>query len=124
MAAEKPVPLFAYRPTVPPEPPTELGLAGSKLWRDILKEWVISDAAPLAVLEQACEAYDRAESLRREIQVSGELIETAGGGTKANPLLAIELQARSLTARLLGRLDLLDTGPKRGPGRPPKVGGW
>ena len=74
-------------------------------------------------MEQACQAYAAAERPRRQIQVSGDEAMTANGGTKANPLIAIELQARSLVARLLGRLGVLDTEPKRGPGRPPKVGG-
>ncbi len=43
---------------------------------------------------------------------------------RANPLIMVELTARALVARLLGKLDLLDTKPKRGPGRPPKRSGW
>ncbi|WP_316196406.1 hypothetical protein [Bradyrhizobium sp. SZCCHNS3053] len=53
------------------------------------------------------------------------MIDTGNCGRKANPLLALEISARSLTARLLGRLGVLDGGEsKRGPGRPPKLGGW
>jgi hypothetical protein len=124
MAAEKPIPLVAYQSGPAPEPPAELGVYGSKLWRDVLAEWDISDAASLAVLEQAAQAYDTAERLRRQIQVSGDEIALPGGSMKANPLIMVEIAARSLVARLLGRLDVLDTGPKRGPGRPPKLGGW
>ena len=79
-------------------------VSSAPLWRDILAEWHIPDAALLAVLEQASQGYDRAESLRRQIQVAGELIETSGGAVKANPLIMAELQARSLVARLLGSL--------------------
>jgi hypothetical protein len=50
------------------------------------------------------------------------VVETGNGGTKANGLIALELQARGLTARLLGRLGVLDVEGKRGPGRPPQRG--
>lgn len=73
----------------------------------------------------AAAAYDTAERLRRQIAVDGDMIDTGNCGRKANPLLALEISARSLTARLLGRLGVLDGGEsKRGPGRPPKLGGW
>ena len=124
MAASKPVPLVVYRPATAPEPPPELGVTGCKLWRDILSEWDLASKSELAVLEQACQAYDTAERLRRQIAITGDEVETGNGGTKANPLIAIELQARGLVARLLARLDVLDIEPKRGPGRPPKPGGW
>jgi len=125
MSANKPSSVVVHLPSTAPEPPPELGVFGGKLWRDILAEWHIPDAPSLAVLEQASQAYDRAESLRRQILVAGELIETKGGGVKANPLIMAELQARAVVARLLGRLGVLDTDePKRGPGRPPKLGGW
>jgi hypothetical protein len=124
MAAQKPIPLATYQPATAPEPPAELGVTGSELWRGIVGEWDIADKAGLAVLAQACHAYDTAERLRRQIAVTGDEVETGNGGTKANPLIAIELQARSLTARLLDRLGVLDTEPKRPPGRPPKPGGW
>jgi hypothetical protein len=76
------------------------------------------------ILEQACAAYERAESLRRQFMVNGELIKAHTGGIKANPLLMCELQARSLVARSLGKLNLSDE-PKRCAGRPPnKSRGW
>jgi hypothetical protein len=89
--------------------------------RDILTEFDIADAPRLMILEQAAFTLDRAESLRRQIAVSGEEIETGNGSTKANPLIMAELQARSLVARLLDKLKLGNE-PKRGPGRPPNQG--
>ena len=113
-----------FRPGTAPEPPAELGVTGSELWRGILSEWDMQHRASLEVLAQACLTADRAESLRRQILVSGEVIELDGGSIKANPLIMVELTARALVARLLGKLDLLDIKPKRGPGRPPKRSGW
>jgi hypothetical protein len=63
---------------------------------------------------------DRAESLRLRVLADGELI-ASPQGSKANPLIALELQARALGMRLLGRLGILD-GEKRRPGRPAKLG--
>ena len=122
MTAQKPIPIAACRPGTTPDPPETLGVTGSKLWRDVLEEWTLDDAAGLAVLEQAAQAYDRAESLRRQIQITGEVVETGNGGMKANPLIMCEIAARSLVARLLGRLGVLDREDKRGPGRPPGKG--
>jgi hypothetical protein len=118
----KPIPI--YQPATVAEPPPELEANGAKLWRDILAEWVIEDSSSLMVLEQACHACARAESLRRQIEAEGALVRGAGGAIKANPLLMVELQARGLVARLLARLGVLDTEPKRPPGRPPKAGAW
>ncbi|OKO71887.1 P27 family phage terminase small subunit [Bradyrhizobium sp. AS23.2] len=125
MAAEKPIPLVTYRPETAPEPPPQLDVIGSELWHGIVGEWDIADRAGRALLEQACAAYSMAERLRRQIAVDGDLIETGNGvGMKLNPMIMAEISARSLVARLLGRLGVLDTEPKRGPGRPPKPGGW
>jgi hypothetical protein len=123
MAVKNPIPFEIYRAGTAPDPPPSLGEHGAKLWRDILGEYDINGAPDLTILEQACACCDRAERLRVLIADSGEEIATAGGSTKANPLIALELQARALAARLLGRLNLSDE-PKPGPGRPPKRGGW
>jgi P27 family predicted phage terminase small subunit len=123
MTAFKPIPFEIYRAGTAPDPPPSLGEHGRKLWRDILGGYDVSSVPDLTILAQACACYDRAEALRAQIERDGETIATAGGSTKANPLLVIELQARALLARLLGKLNLKDE-PKRGPGRPPKRGGW
>jgi hypothetical protein len=123
MTVHKPIPFEIYRAGTAPDPPPSLGEHGAKLWRDILGGYDISSAPDLTILEQACACYDRAERLRVLIADSGEEIATATGSTKANPLIALELQARALLARLLGKLHLSDE-PKRGPGRPPKRGAW
>ena len=124
MAAVKPVPLVVHPVGTVPEPPPHLDVTGSELWRSVLAEWVINDAGSLAVLEEACHARDTAERLRRQIAVDGDMIETGNGSSKLNPAIVAELQARSLTARLLDKLGVLNDGEKRKPGRPPKRGGF
>jgi terminase small subunit-like protein len=99
----------------PPEPPPQLDVIASELWRSILAEWDVPDRAGRALLEQACAAYGMAERLRRQIAADGEMIETDNGvGMKLNPMIVAEIAARSLTARMLSRLGVLDTEPKRG----------
>jgi|SRR5215472_14997995 len=108
-----------YRPPTPAEPPADLGASGADLWRAIPADWLIDDAASLVVLAQAAHAADRAETLRRQIAQ----FETAGALARTKTMITAELAARSLVARLLGRLGVLDSESKRGPGRPPKTGG-
>ena len=50
MAAEKPIPLATYRPGTPPEPPPQLDVIASELWRSILAEWDVPDRAGRALL--------------------------------------------------------------------------
>jgi hypothetical protein len=118
MSAEN---IYSLFPRDPPPPPAELGPYGAELWRSVALEWHVEASGPRTMLLQACQAADRAETLRQEIAIGGELIETPRGGIKANPLIALELQARALAARLLARLGVLDSKDKRGPGRPPKT---
>jgi hypothetical protein len=106
---QKPVQIVAFRPGNAPAPaPAELGVAGTQLWDAIVTEWDISDSGGLAVLQEACHSRDVSERLRRQIAATGDEVELSGGGTKPNGLIVLELQARSLTARLLGRLGVLD----------------
>ena len=121
MTSFQAAPIEIHRRGTEPEVPATLGEHGAKLWRDVLAEWDVDSVSDLAILEQACQAYDRAERMRLLIAEQGEMIETATGSLKPNGCIALELQARGLCARLLGRLHLSDE-PKRGPGRPPNIG--
>jgi phage terminase small subunit len=94
----KPVPIEIYRQGTAPEPPSSLGELGATLWRAILSQRRLTSRAELTILEHACQAHDRAESLRQQISTSGELIETPTGAIKANPLLMVELQACAVRA--------------------------
>lgn len=93
-----------------PTAPKPLSTAGKTLWRKILTDWNITDAAHLKVLEVGLLALDRAESLRKEIDRMGPAVVDRFDQTKANPLLPAERDSRSqfLTAiRSLG-LDPLE----------------
>jgi phage terminase small subunit len=116
MNAFEPAPFVIVRQGAAPEAPPSLDETGAMLWREVLASRRLTKRAELAILENACAAYQRVESLRLLISTHGELIETDLGGIKANPCIALELTARALCARLLDRLIPADY--KRGAGRP------
>lgn len=107
----------ALAPDAPP-PPATLGATGCQLWRSILWQYDIPDAAGLSILEQACAAADVAAECAGARAEHGPLIRTPNG-PKDHPLLRHELAARALIGRLLARLNL-DVEPLHAhSGRPP-----
>jgi P27 family predicted phage terminase small subunit len=105
-------------------PPRSLGNHGQALWNRVTNEYAVEDAAGRELLTLACQALDRAESLRQTIDNDGELLHTRTGHVKEHPALRHELASRAFVAKMLLRLGL-DVEPMRpGPGRPPSHGGW
>jgi hypothetical protein len=98
------------------DPPPNLGRAGSDFWRKVTKEFHFDDIGSLTLLALACQALDRAESLRQRIDQDGEMIPSPNG-MKAHPLLKEELNNRTFLARTLQRLGL-DREPVLPLGRP------
>jgi hypothetical protein len=76
----------------------------------------IDDEGGRELLALACEALDRAESLRQQIQRDGEVI-TTRMGIRDHPALKHELANRSFVGKTLVRLGL-EVEPVRGTGRP------
>jgi hypothetical protein len=88
-----------------------------------MREYAIRDAGGIELLLLACEATDRAASLRDQIDRDGELISTRSG-LRENPGLRPELANRAFISRTLQRLGL-DVEPVRpGVGRPGSGIGW
>ena len=88
-----------------------------------MREYAICDAGGIELLLLACEATDRAASLREAIDRDGELISTRSG-LKEHPGLKAELANRAFISRTLQRLGL-DVEPVRpGVGRPGGGIGW
>jgi hypothetical protein len=108
----------------PPAIPRGLQEAGQRLWTSIQTQYRIEDAGGLAVLQQCCEAADRAERCRRIIDVDGELLPAKDGGPgREHPLLKAEIAAKAFLVRALSRLHL-DMEPVRDHGgRPPGCSG-
>jgi|SRR6516165_3377773 hypothetical protein len=87
------------------KPPRKLDIPGSTLWDGVQREYLISDAAGVELLMQACEAADRVARLAERIDKDGEVIETENG-PKAHPALREQLSHRSFIVRTLRALGL------------------
>jgi hypothetical protein len=112
MALFTPAAIEIRRRAAEPQVPATIGEHGRKLWQSILAEWDLDSVSDLAILEQAAQAYDRAERMRLLIAEQGEMISAGNGSSKPNGCIALELQARALCAWLVGKLHLTDE-PKR-----------
>lgn len=103
-----------------PEPPAHLSADSKALWSRLVRDYAMhDDAAGLAILGSACEAKDRAEQARKELDEEGLTVAGDRGGVKAHPAAAIERDNRAafLAAMKALRLDVEPARP--GPGRPP-----
>jgi hypothetical protein len=106
-----------------PLPPRHLDAPGRAVFDSIMRDYAVTDVVGIEILTIACEALDRAESLRATIMRDGEMLKTRNG-TKPHSLLRSELANRMFYIRTLARLDL-DTEPARpNPGRPGRGIGW
>lgn len=72
---------------------------------------------------QACQALDRAESLREEIDRDGEVIRSRGV-IKDHPGLKHELSSRAFVVRTLAKLGLNFEPVRQAAGRPGQSIGW
>jgi hypothetical protein len=97
-------------------PPRKLGKHGRQLWDAVTGEVVVEDAAGIEMLTLTCQALDRAENCREQIDRDGELLRTKAG-IKENPLLKTELANRAFVVRTMSRLGL-ELDPVKAIGRP------
>ena len=99
--------------------PMHLSKEAKLIWKRILTDYLIDDAAGQKILEAALESYDRAKLARRTIDKDGMTFKDKFGQIKPHPLLPIERDSRA--AFLAGMKALnLDLEPLRDhPGRPP-----
>jgi phage terminase small subunit len=86
--------------------------------KTLCDEYSIDDVAGLKILQVTCEAYDRAQKARDEIDKNGMTVLDKFGQVKPSPLLATERDSRAgfLAGLKALRLDL-DPLENR-PGRP------
>jgi len=97
------------------EPPASLGEPGAKLWRSVMKQYLIRDAGGLAILEGACISRDRWVGYAATIKRSGIMV-----SGREHPLIKHEREERAMEARLLNKLGL-NLQPIRSEGRPGKT---
>ena len=87
------------------KPSRKLGGPGTALWRSVMAEYAIGDSGGLELLTQACQALDRAEACREQIDSDGEVIRSKTG-LKDHPAMKHELANRAFVVRTLHRLGL------------------
>jgi P27 family predicted phage terminase small subunit len=78
-----------------PKPPAHLGDAGRKLWREVLADYDIADAAGRELLAVACAASDRLRAAQKAIAEHGELVIDRYGAPKLNPACSLEKESRA-----------------------------
>ena len=99
------------------QPPRTLGDSGLSLWNRIMSEYRIEDCGGLEILAQACQALDRAETLRSEIERDGDVLRLQGT-VRDHPALKHELANRAFIVRTLVRLGLNFEPVRAAVGRP------
>jgi phage terminase small subunit len=104
------------------KPPPHLGPAGADLWRNIVHDYAIQDAAGLTLATTAGECLDRIRAAQKSIAEHGEIVVDRYGSPKCHPALALEKDARNGLLAALKALNL-DLEPLRdAAGRPPAAG--
>jgi P27 family predicted phage terminase small subunit len=94
----------------PPQPPAHLSPSARQWWQTTVDRYRLEEHH-LRLLQLACEAWDRCEQARQQIERDGLTIAGREGG-RPHPCVAIERDARLAVARLLRELDL-DIEPPR-----------
>ena len=97
-----PIPIRGGRSRLP-RPPAHLGPDGRALWRRVIADFVVDDAAGVELIRLAAEALDRAAQAREILAVEGLTID-GRFGAKTHPAVAIERDSSLRAARLLREL--------------------
>lgn len=99
-------------------PPRGLSAEARKLWKDILREYSITDPAGLSILRAGLESFDRASTAKRLLDVEGAVVRDRWGQSKVHPAAGVDRDSRAAWLSALKQLNL-DLEPLRdGPGRP------
>jgi hypothetical protein len=93
--------------------PKDLEARGRRLWRDVLREYELSDPE-LAVLLEACRTADLLERLAAELAAAELTAAGSRGQVIVHPIAGELRQQRDLLARLLARLALPSEGEDDG----------
>jgi P27 family predicted phage terminase small subunit len=125
MAKKKPaLQLVADPPVKSINPPRTLAEPGRSLWNRVMTEYDIRDSGGVEMLALACQALDRAESLREQIDADGEVLRGPRGTIKDHPALKHELASRAFVARTLMKLGLNFEPVRSAAGRPGQSFSW
>lgn len=86
--------------------PKHLSREAQALWDRLQSDFDLTDAAAKALLRQACESYDRAESARRIVRAEGMVIRDRFGQQRPHPMLNVERDARAAVVSAIRALRL------------------
>lgn len=89
-----------------PEPPKHLDAAGASFWRDVQRQYAITDGPGLKLLQLLCEHLDVAERARAQLAAEGLTFTDRLGNVRAHPAAAIMRNAAVTVARLTRELNL------------------
>jgi P27 family predicted phage terminase small subunit len=87
-----------------PQPPPHLSESARQWWQSCVDQYVLQDHH-LRLLQLACEAWDRCQSAREQLDREGLILE-GRQGAKPHPAAAIARDAALVFSRLLRELDL------------------
>jgi P27 family predicted phage terminase small subunit len=87
-----------------PQPPAHLSQSTAQWWQTTVDRYVLEEHH-LRLLQLCCEAWDRCQKAREQLDAEG-LTVTGAQGVKPHPCIAIERDARLAVARLVRELDL------------------
>lgn len=90
-------------------PPSHLKTGARSMWKKLLTDYLIEDAGGLALLQAACESFQRAQEARRLIDKEGAVIKDRFGQRKAHPAVSIERDNR---AQMISALRALKLAPE------------
>lgn len=86
--------------------PKHLKADARRMWQKLRTDYVLDDGAGLALLQAACESYQRAQEARAAIDKDGAVLADRFGQRKAHPGCAIERDARGQMIAALRALRL------------------
>jgi len=88
-----------------PKPPVHLSSSSQQLWRITVQRYELAEHH-LRLLQLLCEAWDRTQQAREQLNQEGLTVRGAEGGVRSHPAAAIERDNRLAVARLIRELDL------------------
>ena len=89
----------------PPEPPPHLSASAAQWWRTTVDRYVLQEHH-IRLLQLCCEAWDRSQTARAQLDEEGLTVSGREGGIRPHPCIGIERDARLAVARLIRELDL------------------
>jgi P27 family predicted phage terminase small subunit len=87
------------------DPPAHLSASARQWWQTAVETFVLQEHH-LRLLQLVCEAWDRAQAAREQLQREGLTVAGREGGIRPHPCVAIERDSRLAVARLVRELDL------------------